>query len=777
MDTASKRRRRLRRFVAPVTTVALVAASLFVTRTEAFAADESIAVDFSAAGAAPTYRASGWIYGMTENAAGPPENFFRDVHFRYMRAGGAQLPGGGWVGGGYDRRWNATKAQMVRTRALGGEFVLLVHDLWGADGASISRFPGDNGNWTDYDNFLTRVFNDVRATGVPVQWDLWNEPNITIFWNRPISQYLELWRRTYQRVRTAFPDQLIVGPSCACVPGTSGFWTQFLDYAKANNAVPDIVSWHSLPGDPVANVATANSTLNARGIPHPRPYQINEYGASNEQNPGDGSWYIARLERAGADGLRANWASGGNLHNDLGNLLVHNSAGQYQPKGEWWVYQFYATQTGETVAVTPSANYDAFATRAAGSAKVLIGGGRTTGNIAVNLRRLDATSGIVQDNRVRVLVKSIPYNNGGAVTAPVTHSDTVVSLSGNAATLNLPHNDVNQTFTVEILPPVAAAPNAPAGGRSCDIYATGGTPCVAAHSTTRALYAAYNGPLYQVRRSSDNTTRDVGVVSAGGYANAAAQDSFCAGTTCLITVVYDQSGRNNHLTQAPPGTWKGPEPGGWDRLANATAAPTTVNGAKAYGVFISPGTGYRNNKTNGVATGDQPEGIYAVVDGVHYNNWCCFDYGNAQTTNTADSPAIMETVYFGADKQWGWGAGNGPWIMADLEWGLFSGVNAGYNNIPTVNHRYVTAVVKGEPNHWAIRGGNAQSGGLSTMFDGARPKGYHPMKKQGAILLGIGGDNSVSGAGTFYEGALTAGYPSDATENAVQADITAAGYK
>ena len=81
--------------------------------------------------------------------------------------------------------------------------------------------------------------------------------------------------------------------------------------------MPDIVSWHSLPGDPVANVATANATLDSRGIPHPRPYQINEYGAPNEQNPGDGSWYIARLERAGADGLRANWAGGGNLHNDL----------------------------------------------------------------------------------------------------------------------------------------------------------------------------------------------------------------------------------------------------------------------------------------------------------------------------------------------------------------------------------------------------------------------------------------------------------------------------
>src|SRR4051812_17579850 len=176
----------------------------------------------------------------------------------------------------------------------------------------------------------------------------------------------------------------------------------------------------------------------------------------------------------------------------------------------------------------------------------------------------------------------------------------------------------------------------------CDIYASGGTPCVAAHSTTRALYTSYNGPLYQVRRSSDNTTKDVGPLNAGGYVNAATQDSFCAGTTCVITIIYDQSGRNNRLTQAPPGYWKGPAAGGWDNLADAKAAPVTVGGQKAYGVYIAPGTGYRNNNTNGIATGDQPEGIYAVVNGTHYSNWCCFDYGNAQTDGQADSPAIME---------------------------------------------------------------------------------------------------------------------------------------
>ncbi|WP_043628897.1 RICIN domain-containing protein [Nonomuraea candida] len=423
--------------------------------TDAQAADESITVDFATAGGSPAYRASGWIYGMTENASGPADHFYRDVKFRFMRAGGAQLGApGGWVAGGYERRWNSTLAQARRTIALGGEFILLPHDLWGADGFPISRFPGDGGDWSDYDAFLTRLINDVRAAGIAVQWDIWNEPNLNLFWNRPQAQYFELWRRSYQRIRAAFPDQLIVGPSCACVPSPGHpWWNQYLDFIRANDVIPDIISWHSLPGDPVADVAAANATLDPRGIPHPRPYQINEYAAPDEQNPGDGSWYIARLERAGADGLRANWASSGNLHNDLGNLLVRHQSGQHLPKGEWWVYRFYASQTGQIVSVTPSPAYDAFATKADGVAKVLVGGGGTTGNIAVRLQRLDATRGIVQNNQVRAVVQRIPYNGGGAVQGPVTVRNTIVTLSGDGATLNLPHTDADETFTVTLLPP------------------------------------------------------------------------------------------------------------------------------------------------------------------------------------------------------------------------------------------------------------------------------------------------------------------------------------
>jgi hypothetical protein len=324
----------------------------------------------------------------------------------------------------------------------------------------------------------------------------------------------------------------------------------------------------------------------------------------------------------------------------------------------------------------------------------------------------------------------------------------------------------------------AASPASAATQGPCDIYAGGGTPCVAAHSTTRALYGSYSGSLYQVKRSSDSTTLNIGVLSAGGYANAAAQDSFCANTVCVITTIYDQSGRGNHLTQGS-GHWSGPAAGGKDNLAYANAVPVTVGGQKVYGAYIAPGTGYHNLSTNGIATGDQPEGMYAIFDGTHYNSGCCFDYGNAEVSGNDTGNGHMEAIYFGNNKGWGYGAGNGPWIMGDLENGLFSGVNRGYNaNDPTISNRFTTAIVKGEPNHWAIRGGNAQTGSLSSFYNGVRPTvgGYNPMSKEGAIILGVGGDNSNASAGSFYEGVMTSGYPSDATENSVQANIVAAAY-
>ncbi|KAI1319413.1 Arabinosidase B [Xylariaceae sp. FL0255] len=313
----------------------------------------------------------------------------------------------------------------------------------------------------------------------------------------------------------------------------------------------------------------------------------------------------------------------------------------------------------------------------------------------------------------------------------------------------------------------------------CDLYSAGGTPCIAAHSTTRALYSAYSGSLYEVKRNSDGATTNIAPLSAGGVANAAAQDTFCASTTCLIVTIYDQSGKGNHLTQAPPGGFDGPDVNGYDNLASGIGAPVTLNGQKAYGDFVSPGTGYRNDATKSVAVGDSAESIYAVLDGTHYNSACCFDYGNAETSAHDTGNGHMEAIYFGDSTVWGTGSGSGPWVMADLENGLFSGESAAENSAdPSISNRFQTAMVKGEPNYWEIKGGNAASGSLSTYYAGVRPSvsGYNPTSKEGAIILGIGGDNSNGAQGTFYEGVMTSGFASDTVDAQVQANIVAAGY-
>ncbi|MDI5961400.1 arabinofuranosidase catalytic domain-containing protein [Streptantibioticus silvisoli] len=308
----------------------------------------------------------------------------------------------------------------------------------------------------------------------------------------------------------------------------------------------------------------------------------------------------------------------------------------------------------------------------------------------------------------------------------------------------------------------------------CDIYASAGTPCVAAHSTVRALYASYSGRLYRVRRASDGTSADIGTLAAGGYADAAAQDSFCSGTVCAITEVYDQSPRGNNLTVEGAGG-----NGGADVGAIADALPATVGGHAVYGISVQAGVGYRNDSTSGIPTGSAAQGAYLVTGGQHVDNRCCFDYGNAETSNDDTGNGHMDAINFGTECWFAPCTGAGPWVQADLENGLFAGGNGSDPGNKGNASTFVTALLKNNgTTAYAIKDGNAQSGGLTTEYSGALPDtgGYAPMHQEGAIVLGTGGDDSNGSDGSFFEGAITAGYPTDAADNAVQAEIVSVGY-
>ena len=194
-----------------------------------------------------------------------------------------------------------------------------------------------------------------------------------------------------------------------------------------------------------------------------------------------------------------------------------------------------------------------------------------------------------------------------------------------------------------LLPLGLAAAWTPAPQGPCDVYASAGTPCVAAHSMGRAMYAAYAGPLYSLSRSSDNTTLDIGVKPGVGFADAAPQLTFCTNpspTVCTVERIYDQSGRGNHLERVrirPNNTNQWPTAG-----INAMRDPTSLGGHTIYSAYfeggehIGSGTmGFRSNRLNGdasgVAVGDEPESVYMVTAGNRFNHGCCFDCARGPT--------------------------------------------------------------------------------------------------------------------------------------------------
>jgi hypothetical protein len=327
----------------------------------------------------------------------------------------------------------------------------------------------------------------------------------------------------------------------------------------------------------------------------------------------------------------------------------------------------------------------------------------------------------------------------------------------------------------------------------CDIYAAANTPCSAAYSTIRRINSKYTGFLYQVRNGSSakNTgsggmTKDI-PQTADGFADTAVQDAFCMGSVCTFSLLYDQSGNGNNIGVAKKGNTAGGATGGEDDYeSSATKGSMMVGGHKVYSLYMAAHEGYRLPSVGkNMPRGSASQGVYELADGTHVGTACCWDFGNVTTDPT--KYGVMNTLFFG-NAFWGKGAGEGPWFMADFEAGVWAGGSkkgdpgwGGLNeaspantNNPSLKVKYAFGILKTSTSKWALRMVDAgTTGALATAYEGALPK---DMDNLGGIVLGVGGDNSNISFGTFYEGAIVAGYPATTTDDAVLKNVRAANY-
>ncbi|HET7545677.1 MAG TPA: arabinofuranosidase catalytic domain-containing protein [Polyangiaceae bacterium] len=339
-------------------------------------------------------------------------------------------------------------------------------------------------------------------------------------------------------------------------------------------------------------------------------------------------------------------------------------------------------------------------------------------------------------------------------------------------------------------PGTGGAGSVTTGERPCDIYAAANVPCGAAYSMVRSLYSKYTGPLYQVRNGSSSTntgtggmTKDI-LQTSDGYADTAAQDAFCSGTVCTVSILYDQSGNKNNLTRGSAGpTGNGTRSGENDYESSATKGAVTAGGHKVYSLYMNQYEGYRtalNVKATGVPMGNKDQGIYELADGTHFGTACCWDFGSVSPD--PKTYVTMNTLFFGKGF-WDKGAGDtGPWFMGDFEGGVWAGGSAAkadqQNNMnPAMGFPFALGILHTPVGKYALRMANiATATDLTTAYDGAIPSGK-TWGNAGGITLGVGGDNSNNSWGTFYEGALTNGSPSNATDLLIMKNIQAVGYK
>ncbi|XP_014561510.1 glycoside hydrolase family 39 protein [Bipolaris victoriae FI3] len=402
-------------------------------------------VDLSKTSGQAKSLASGWIYGFPDNGTevdtSIPANYITDVKFGASRAGGAQTSTRGWVDGydSYLPRFKSTLSNYRTTRKYNGEFILLVHDLWGADGSSIPLFPGDNGNYTETDAFLTQLVKDIKANNMldGLILDIWNEPDIDLFWARTWPQFLDYYVHAHNFLRKKLPSTMLSGPSMAASPSTnSENWQTWLSTIASKNAVPDIYSWHQIGSwsrQPDATIPDFNTLRSSNKLPE-RPIDINEYAAKEEQTPGCSVYYIAQLERHNLRGLRANWGSGTGLHDSLANLVFPESGAGYRPNGEWQLYKYYAGMTGERLATKAADDslFDVFATKSAdGLVKVIAGTRIVEGQYDIQISGLEG---------VAVSVATYRFDwagPAGEIGAPVALGTSTVNVSDGMITISV----------------------------------------------------------------------------------------------------------------------------------------------------------------------------------------------------------------------------------------------------------------------------------------------------------------------------------------------------
>ncbi|NUT46671.1 MAG: hypothetical protein HOV94_05025 [Saccharothrix sp.] len=354
-----------------------------------------------------------------------------------------------------------------------GDALVVADDLFASGGADVyinsqdiySAWPYQDLGIDDYIARLRPQLEKVAARPDRDRfvWTIFNEPDWIWYgdWATKKDRFLADWTKVYRTVKSVLPNARIDGPGEANY--NPGRLRDFLAYAKANDVLPDIVTWHELSPDSLnhyrAHYEDYRNLEKSLGI-GPLPINITEYTNRRDTSvPGQLIQWITMLEDTKVDGQMAYWSLAGNLSDQAVRTGRAN--------GGWWLTKWYADLSGDTVRVTPPSpstrdTLQGLATHDRDDAKATVLLGGTANPVDVAVTGLDRR---VYGDHVDVRVAKTTWSGyeGDAGQPPVVAASRVRVADGGI-TVKVPGGDRLAAYQVIVTPaglapaPVADAP-------------------------------------------------------------------------------------------------------------------------------------------------------------------------------------------------------------------------------------------------------------------------------------------------------------------------------
>jgi hypothetical protein len=217
----------------------------------------------------------------------------------------------------------------------------------------------------------------------------------------------------------------------------------------------------------------------------------------------------------------------------------------------------------------------------------------------------------------------------------------------------------------------------------------------AAHSVSRKLRTAYSGNCLEVRRSSDNTTQDIGFVN--NILDTAALMAFTGTSSAFVRTLYDQSGNGRDVQQTTNGNQPQIVSSGTLITVNSKPAMQHATVSQQFLTLASVTTNYNNLTTFSVCKATNTSANTAYTMGGNPTRWFL--------------PRVASSVfYFGY-------AGNASAINLgayNTNLNVFAAIANGSNVDGYTNGAYVGSIAESSANTTVIDIGRA----ATTYFEG-----------------------------------------------------------